>query len=155
MRERVLAPLGLQNSFFSSDRSRVPSGAVRYDPQGHPIPHYVTSTAASGELFASAHDLARFLLFNMGHRLTDASAPLSEQSLMEVHRPVFRGPSGIASTFGWFQGRTPSGVPFFFKRGGDPGVANRMCFVPSKGLACVVVTTSRTRHLWHMVFATK
>lgn len=140
MHERVLAPLGLEDSFFSSDKTRVPSGATRYDPLGHAIPHYVTSTAASGELFASAHDLAQFVLFNMGRRVPHQRRPLDTRSLLEVHRPVFRGPSGVASTFGWFQGRTPSGVLFFFKSGGDPGVANRICFVPSKGLACVVVT---------------
>lgn len=139
MRQRVLAPLGLKNSFFGSDK-RIPSGALRYDPLGRPIPHYSTSTPASGELYASVHDLAQFLLFNMGHHVARGAPILGRQDLVELHRPVFTGPSGVATTFGWFQGRTASGVRFFLKSGGDPGVANRMCFVPSKDLACVVIT---------------
>lgn len=140
MQRRVLAPLGLNDSFFGSDAVRVKSGAARYDAHGRLIPHYTTSTAASGELYASAHDLARFALFNMRQRAKGYSTILSANDLEELHRPVFAGPSGVATTFGWFSSRTLSGIPFFFKSGGDPGVANRMCFVPSKNLACVVVT---------------
>jgi CubicO group peptidase (beta-lactamase class C family) len=140
MRRKVLAPLGLTNSFYGSELLRVQSGAIRYDSLGHPIPHYTTSTPASGELYASVHDLARFVLFNMRHQIQDQTNILSEHSIDELHRPVFTGPSGVASTFGWFRSHTASGVPYFFKSGGDPGVANRICFVPSKGLACVVVT---------------
>jgi hypothetical protein len=91
-------------------------------------------------LYASAHDLARFALFNMRQRAKGHAAILSEHDLAELHRPVFAGPSGVATTFGWFRSRTTSGIPFLFKSGGDPGVANRMCFVPSKDVACVVVT---------------
>jgi CubicO group peptidase (beta-lactamase class C family) len=140
MHRRVLAPLGLNNSFFGSDTVRVQSGAIRYDSLGRLIPHYTTSTPASGELYASAHDLALFALFNMRHRVKGQASILSGQDIDELHRPVFTGPSGVATTFGWFKGHTASGVPYFFKSGGDPGVANRMCFIPSKDLACVVVT---------------
>jgi len=140
MHRRVLAPLGLNDSFFGSDAVRVQSSAMRYDSLGRHIPHYTTSTPASGELYASAHDLALFALFNMRRLAKGEAAILSEPNMDELHRPVFAGPSGVATTFGWFKSQTTSGVPFFFKSGGDPGVANRMCFVPSKDLACVVVT---------------
>jgi len=150
MHRRVLAPLGLDDSFFGSDTVRVQSGAMRYDAHGRLIPHYTTSTPASGELYASAHDLALFALFNMRHRAKGQAAILSEQNLDELHRPVFTGPSGVATTFGWFKGQTTSGVPYFFKSGGDPGVANRMCFVPSKDLACVVVTNRS--NTWELAY---
>jgi CubicO group peptidase (beta-lactamase class C family) len=140
MQLRVLAPLRLNNSFFGTDTTRVASGAQRYDAHGRLIPHYTTSTPASGELYASAHDLARFALFNMRPGAKGQAAILSEKNLEELHRPVFTGPSRVATTFGWFRSHTTSGIPFLFKSGGDPGVANRMCFVPSKDLACVVVT---------------
>ena len=140
MQRRVLAPLRLNDSFFGTDTVRVTSGARRYDAHGRLIPHYTTSTPASGELYASAHDLACFALFNMRQGMKGQAAILSDKNLDELHRPVFTGPSGVATTFGWFRSRTTSGVPFFFKSGGDPGVANRMCFVTSKALACDVVT---------------
>ena len=140
MHRRVLTPLGLDDSFFGSDPVRVKSSAQRYDSLGGLIPHYTTATPASGEMYASAHDLARFALFNMRYRIKGPGSLLSGLQIDELHRSVFTGPSHVATTFGWFKGHTESGVPFFFKSGGDPGVANRMCFVPSKGLACVVVT---------------
>jgi CubicO group peptidase (beta-lactamase class C family) len=140
LNRRVLAPLGLHDSFFGSDTARVPSGALRYNAHGGLIPHYTTSTPASGELYASAHDLALFALFNMHHRVIGQATVLSGQYLDELHRPLFTGPSGVATTFGWFKSHTPSGIPFYLKSGGDPGVANRMCFVPSKNLACITIT---------------
>src|SRR5215813_1888432 len=60
MTQRVLTPLGLDDSFFGASVARLPTGAVRYDSSGNPIPDYITATPASGELYASAHDLARF-----------------------------------------------------------------------------------------------
>ena len=140
MQRRVLAPLGLNNSFFGADAVRAKEAALRYDASGCLIPHYTTSTPASGGLYASAHDLARFALFNMREGAKGHGAILNKQKVKEMHRPVFTGPSGVATTFGWFRSHTTSGIPFLFKSGGDPGVANRMCFVPSKDLACVVVT---------------
>lgn len=151
MHRRVLAPLGLNDSFFGSDTVRVQSGAKRYDSLGRLIPHYTTSTPASGELYASAHDLALFALFNMRHLTKGQAAILSQRNMDELHRPVFTGPSGVATTFGWFKSQTSSGVPFFFKSGGDPGVANRMCFVPSKDVACVVVTNRS--NTWDLAYS--
>ena len=152
MHRRVLGPLGLNDSFFGSDTDRVRSGSLRYDSRGRLIPHYITSTPASGELYASAHDLALFALFNMRHRAKGHAAILSGQNIDELQQPVFTGPSGVATTFGWFKSKTTSGIPFFFKSGGDPGVANRMCVVPSKDLACVVVTNrSNTGELAYSV----
>jgi CubicO group peptidase (beta-lactamase class C family) len=140
MQRRVLAPLGLNDSFFGTDAAQAKNAALRYDANGRLIPHYTTSTPASGELYASAHDLARFALFNMREGARGQGGILSKQNIEELHRPVFTDPSGVATTFGWFKNHTTSGIPFFFKSGGDPGVANRMCFVPSKDLACVVLT---------------
>jgi CubicO group peptidase (beta-lactamase class C family) len=151
MQRRVLIPLDLHDCFFGSDAARVSNGALRYDANGSLIPHYTTSTPASGELYASAHDLAVFALFNMGHDVKSQSSILSGQDISELHRPVFTGLSGIATTFGWFKGHTVSGVPFFMKSGGDPGVANRVCFVPSEDLACVVVTNRS--NTWDLAYA--
>lgn len=149
MRQNVLAPLGLKDSFFGNDPSRLSGAATRYDPLGRAIPHYVTSTPASGELYASAHDLARFALFNMRH-LQGEVAVLSDAQIDELHRTVFTGPSGVATTFGWFKTHTASGTPALFKSGGDPGVANRIYLVPSKDFACIAVTNQSNS--WQLAY---
>jgi CubicO group peptidase (beta-lactamase class C family) len=138
MTQRVLTPLGLHDSFFGTSVTQRPTGAVRYDPSGSPIPDYTTATPASGELYASAHDLARFAMFNMKHR--DLAQILSARWIEELHKPVFVGPSGVATTFGWFTGNLKSGDQVIFKGGGQPGVATALYMVPSESLACLVLT---------------
>jgi len=57
----------------------------------------------------------------------------------ELHKPVFAGPAGAATTFGWFSGHTKSGLPVIFKDGGQPGVSTIMYMIPEENLACVVL----------------
>ena len=140
MTQRVLAPLGLHDSFFGTNVSRLRTSAARYDPLGNPIPYYTTSTPASGELYASSHDLARFAMFNMKIHWKDQSRILDNRWIDELHKPVYVGPSGVATTFGWFSGQLKSGVPVVFKNGGQPGVATIMYMIPSEQLACLVLT---------------
>ncbi len=148
MQERVLSPLGLADSFFDTDALRVAGAAERYDPLGHAIPFYTTSTPASGELYASAHDLARFAMSSMKERAEGQKTVLDDRGIDELFRPVFRGPSGVATTFGWFTGTLAPGVPFAMKSGGQAGVATILYLVPSEQLACLVLTNqSNAREL--------
>ena len=140
MTERVLTPLCLHDSFFDSNVARLRTGAARYDPSGNPIPYYTTSTPASGELYVSAHDLAHFAMFNMKSHVQGQASILDDRWIDELHKPVFVGPSGVATTFGWFTGRLKSGVPVIFKNGGQPGVATVLYMLPSENLACLVLT---------------
>lgn len=137
---RVLEPLGLRDSFFGTDAARLKTSAARYDDSGNPIPYYTTSTPPSGELYASAHDLARFGMFNLKNELGTQSRILNSRWIDELHRAVFVGSSGTATTFGWFTGHTKSGVRTIFKSGGQPGVATMMYMVPSENLACIALT---------------
>jgi len=136
---QVLGPLGLHDSFLDTDKARLPDGAVLYDELERPIPEYFTATPPSGELYVSAHDLARFALFNLNTSLRDEAPIISNRLLDELHRPVFRGPSSAATTFGWFTGKTKSGLPVIFKDGGQPGVSTIMYLVPEENLACVAL----------------
>ncbi len=136
LHRRLLGPLGLTGSFFDTDLARLKSGAARYDSCGARIPYYTTSTPASGELFASAHDLARFAVFNMSRKRVTAL----DKSMEEIHRPVFTSTSGVATSFGWFTSHLRSGASVIFKIGGQPGAANALYMVPSRGLACIFLS---------------
>ena len=138
MTQSVLTPLGLDDSFFGTSVARLPTGAVRYDSSGNPIPDYTTATPASGEQYASAHDLARFAMFNMKNRYR--ARILDDRWIEELHKPVFVGPSGGAITFGWFTTHLKSGEQVIFKGGGQPGVTTDLYMVPSQKLACLVLT---------------
>lgn len=140
LKRQVLGPLGLRDSFFDTDRARLAKGAVLYDEMERPIPEYVTATPPSGELYASVHDLARFAMFNLKNHLSGQAPILSDHWIDELHRPVFPGPSGVATTFGWFLGHTKSGLEVIFKDGGQPGVSTVLCMAPEENLACMVLT---------------
>ena len=146
MHRRVLAPLGLNDSFFGSDTVRVQSGAMRYDSIGHLIPHYTTSTPASGELYASVHDLALFALFNMRYRAKGQAAILSEQNINELHRPVFTGPSGVSTTFGWFKSQTTSAGSLLLQERRRPGRGQQDVLCPLERLSL----RSRHKSVQHM-----
>lgn len=152
MTQRVLSPLGLHDSFFDTNLARLPTGAVRYDTSGNPIPYYTTSTPASGELYSSAHDLARFAMFNMKNPGDERARILDDRWIDELHKPVFVGRSGVATTFGWFLAHLKSGVPVILKNGGQQGVATVLYMIPSENLACLVLTNrSDARELAHSV----
>jgi CubicO group peptidase (beta-lactamase class C family) len=140
MRQRVLQPLGLSDSFFSTEIARLPTRAIGYDDAAKPIPYYTTSTPPSGELYSSAHDLALFAMWNMKNHVNGQKRILEQRRIDELHKPVYVGPSGVATTFGWFTGRLKSGLPYVFKGGGQPGVATKLYMVPSQDLACLVLT---------------
>lgn len=138
--KRVLRPLGLNDSFFSTEAARVPESAVGYDAAAKPISFYTTATPPSGELYLSAHDLALFAMWNMKSYVAGQKKILEPRWIDELHKPVYVGPQGVATTFGWFTGRLRSGSPYIFKGGGQPGVATKIYMVPSEGLACLVLT---------------
>jgi CubicO group peptidase (beta-lactamase class C family) len=94
MTQRVLIPVGLHDSFFDTTVMRLLMGAARYDPSDNPIPYYTTSTPASGELYASVHDLAHFAMFNMKNHVQGQASILDDRWIDELHKPVFVGPSG-------------------------------------------------------------
>jgi hypothetical protein len=77
-------------------------------------------------------------MFNMNNR--DRARILGDRWIEELHKPVFVGPSGIATTFGWFTGNLKSGDQVIFKGGGQPGVATALRMIPSENLACLVLT---------------
>ena len=140
MARQVLKPLGLNDSFFDTDKARFASGAVLYDDSGNPIAEYSTVTPPSGALYASAHDVARFGLFNLKNRLGNQAPILSDHLIDELHKPVFQGPAGAATTFGWFSRQTKSGLPVLFKDGAQPGVGCIMYLVHQENLACVALS---------------
>jgi CubicO group peptidase (beta-lactamase class C family) len=136
---QVLKPLGLHDSFFDTDKAQLANAALLYDELERPIPEYFTATPPSGELYVSAHDLARFAMFNLKNHLPDQARILEDRLIEEIHKPVFRGPNRTATTFGWFSGETKSGLPVIFKDGGQPGVSTIMYMVPEENLACIAL----------------
>ncbi|HYE46510.1 MAG TPA: serine hydrolase domain-containing protein [Caulobacter sp.] len=146
LRREVFSPLGMTNSAVG-----LPPGvqaAVRYDPDRKPMRFYMTDHPGSGDVWASAHDLARFLAFHMGAPLSDQKPILSPATRLEMQRPASAMPMP-----------TPPGAPRrdvganwiltpvnghlqVWHSGGQPGVSSFMAFYPGQKLAIVLLANS-------------
>jgi CubicO group peptidase (beta-lactamase class C family) len=146
LREKVLDPLGLKHSFFDTEVSRHAEMAQRYDRNGKVFPFYVTSTPGTGELYASAHDVARFAMFHLHDRLADQKQILSREQTDELHRPVIRVREDRSHGVGWMLGRAFDGTTVVYHTGNQAGVVTVMMLLPSRDIACVVLTNHDDDH---------
>ena len=138
LKELVIRPMGLHNTFFDTDSARMPSAAGRYDQNDHNIPFYTTATPPSGELYASAHDLSAFAANMLGIQ-SDGRAPLLDrQALDALFAPVFMSRTKAFTTFGW-SGRDVAGERMIVKTGGQPGVAARLTLLPLRKISIAVI----------------
>ena len=146
LREKVLEPLGLAHSFFDTEVSRHGEMAQRYDREGSALPFYVTSTPGTGELYASAHDVARFAMFHLHDRVPDQEQILSAAQIETMHRPVIRIRQDRSYGIGWMLGRAFDGTPVVYHTGNQAGVVNVVMLVPSRDVAVVVLTNRDDSH---------
>lgn len=146
IREKVLDPLGLADSFFDTEVSRHGEMAQRYDKEGNAFAFYVTSTPGTGELYASAHDVARFAMFHLKDHLPDQQQILSDAQINELHRPVIHVREDRSHGVGWMLGRAFDGTPVVYHTGNQAGVVNVMMLLPSRDIACVVLSNRDDAH---------
>jgi CubicO group peptidase (beta-lactamase class C family) len=140
LQDKVLKALGLSHSFFDTDLSRRDEMAQRYDDQGNAFPFYVTSTPGTGELYASAHDVARFAMFHLKDHLADQQPILSDEQIDDLHRPVIRIFADRSYGIGWMVGHAFDGSTVLYHIGDQAGVVTVMMLLPSRDISCVVLT---------------
>jgi len=140
LHRQVLEPLGLSHSFFDTDLSRRDEMAQRYDDLGNAFPFYVTSTPGTGELYASAHDVARFAMFHLKDHLAGQQPILTADQIDELHRPVIRLLADRSYGVGWMIGRAFDGTTVLYHNGNQAGVVTVMMLLPSRDISCVVLT---------------
>ena len=140
LQDHVLAPLGMKDSFFDTDVSRRAAMAVRYDDNGKPLPFYLTATPGSGEVYASAHDLARFALFQLKHPLADQRRILSDAQIDLMHRPATDIATDYSYGMAWQILHVPGKPVILTHGGGQSGVSAEFVLVPSEQVACIVLS---------------
>ena len=144
LRERVLRPLGMKDSFFDTDLSRRAEMATRYADDGQLLPFYLTATPGSGELYASAHDLARFAMLHLGGKGLPSSAMiLDRERLDELHRPHILVAPHFHYGMGWQVYDQPGRSAVLYHGGGQSGVKAEFVLVPSAGVAAIVLSNRR------------
>jgi CubicO group peptidase (beta-lactamase class C family) len=140
LQKSVLTPLGLHDTFFDTDVSRRSSMAVRYTDDGKPLPFYLTATPGSGEVVASAHDLARFAMFHLKDHLPDQKAILTDAQIDQLHAPHSDvAPPGFFYGMGWQVHQTDGKTDVLYHGGGQTGVDAEFVLVPGEDVACIVL----------------
>lgn len=146
LQREVFGPLGMSHSAVG-----LPAGveaAVRYDNDRNPMLMYMTDHPGSGDVWASAHDMARFLAFHMGAPLADQAPILSPETRLAMQRPASdhampTSPGAPRRDVGanWIL-TTSNGHPQIWHSGGQPGVSSVMAFFPEQKVAFVLLANS-------------
>lgn len=143
LQNHVFAPLGMKDSFFDTEIARRPEMAVRYGDTGKPLPFYLTGTPGSGEVYASAHDLARFAMLHLKDDLGAQAKILSDASLDELHRPQTLVAPNYWYGLGWQVLRRSGKPDVLYHGGGQSGVLAEFVLAPSDDAAVIVLSNRR------------
>lgn len=149
METEVLVPLGMTDSSFAwRDEFRVRI-ATGYDLQGRPVPPYVYPYHASGGLFATLGDLARFVTAGM-IRPEDSRGQgvLGAGSVGQLYDPVVKVPGMFGAVseaygLGHFLETLPSGHRAVWHGGQGNGWMTHFHSVPETGDGIVILTNSQ------------
>lgn len=144
MREEVFLPLGMTHTSIDVTPGLEPHQAIRYTPEGRRIPFYDFDHPGASAVYASAHDLARFAMFHMKEHLADQRAILSDAAIDEMQTPTSAADGRAGYGVGWGVSDSARGYRTVSHSGGMPGVATYCTFVPSKRVAVVVLSNSRS-----------
>ncbi|WP_266180510.1 serine hydrolase domain-containing protein [Dyella humicola] len=144
MHDAVFAPLGMQRSAVDTTAKRAALEAVRYGHDGQPIPPYQTDHDGASAIYASAHDMARFGMFQLKTHLPDQMAILPDALIDAMHQPTMDEGNGKSYGVGWEIGQQ-SGYEVISHDGDMPGVRTELRLIPAKHLVVVVLTNAEER----------
>lgn len=148
MADAVLGPLGMAGASFAwreDERSRVPLG---YDLDGRPVPPFVYATKASGGLFATLDDVARFVAASVAVPGSADPPVLDAEGLRALHAPQVAIPGlfGIVADaygLGHFVEVLPDGRRAVWHGGQGKGWMTHFHAIPEAGAGIVILTNSQ------------
>jgi CubicO group peptidase (beta-lactamase class C family) len=148
MEKAVLLPLGMTNSGFQYSPDRFPDVPKGYKIDGEEIPVYFYAGNASGGLFSTVGDIAKFVSASMTKFNEDGLKVLSSEFINEIHAPQIEM-SGLFSAvfdsygFGHFLETFPNGMKAVSHGGQGLGWMTHFHFVPESGDGIVIFANSQ------------
>ncbi|HHT49590.1 MAG TPA: beta-lactamase family protein [Firmicutes bacterium] len=143
LHKAVFLPLGMESATFAIDTAVTPYPPTGYNLSGKSVPVYLYPSKASGGLFATARDIARFAAAGMKE-----NSVLSGESIKRMYKPetnkigiyglVFEGYG-----FGHYLEKLPSGLRSVSHGGQGNGIMTHFQAVPETGDAIVILTNSQ------------
>ena len=145
MREEVFLPLGMTHASIDIGPGLKEYEAVRYGPDGLPIPFYDFDHPGASAVYCSAHDLVRFGMFHVGDRQPDQKQILNEDSRKQMQVPSFDKSGGGGYGIGWGVEVDDRGYRRVSHSGGMGGVSTLLMMVPEQHVVVVALVNSRSQ----------
>ena len=139
----VFLPLGMKSATFEINTATTPYPPTGYNLSGKPVPVYLYPSKASGGLFATAHDIARFAAAGLKE-----TPVLSGESIKQMYEPESykTGIYGLvfeAYGLGHYLEKLPNGLRSVSHGGQGNGIMTHFQAVPETGDAIVILTNSQ------------
>ena len=150
IREEVFQTLGMTSSYVNIGEEHEGQHAIRYGPDGHPIPFYDFDHRGASAVYSSAHELLRFGMFHLKNHLHDQNTILSDENIGEMQRPTMKVKENTGYGIGWEISKQV-GFTVVSHDGAMGGVATQLVLVPSESLAVVVLCNSRQYALTSLI----
>jgi CubicO group peptidase (beta-lactamase class C family) len=142
MREQVFLPLGLTHTSVNIGPGLSAYAAQRYATDGTPIPFYDFDHPGASGIFASAHDLALYGMFQLKEHLAGQKRILTGESIDEMHRPTMKTGPHSGYGMGWEEIELAKGTHILQHTGGMGGVSTVIRLIPANRVAIVVLANA-------------
>jgi len=143
IRTEILLPLGMESATFDIDTAATPYPPTGYNLSGKPVPVYLYPSKASGGLFATAEDIARFAAAGMKENSVLSGESIKLLYAPQSHKIGIYGLIFEAYGFGHYIEKLPNGALSVSHGGQGNGIMTHFQAVPETGDAIVILTNSQ------------
>jgi CubicO group peptidase (beta-lactamase class C family) len=148
VRDSLFEPLGMERSTFDRTAIRTSANRAVGHVEPYPEPPLYESMTAAGGLYASAHDLARFLRFQLNDGSIDGRVVLGRKWLQEMRTvPPRRAGAPAGYALGVVRHRWKTWPDLLEHGGGGYGFLADLWWVPEVGIGVAVLTNSQDHQL--------
>jgi CubicO group peptidase (beta-lactamase class C family) len=149
LRSEVFLPLGMESATFAIDTAATPYPPTGYDLSGKPVPVYLYPAKASGGLFATARDIARFAVAGLKENPVLNSKSVEQMYQPESYKIGIYGLVFAAYGLGHYIEELPNGLRSVSHGGQGKGIMTHFQAVPETGDAIVILTN--TQRSWPFI----
>lgn len=158
MQERIFDPIGMTNTTFSfeevatSEDVASPHSSSLIEglkPLSVETEALLSPLAPAGALWSTAHDMALFMLTQLGEGVTpDGTRIVSAENLLVIREPQIQVSANQSYGLGWFIDEY-KGIPFIQHGGNTFGFTSSFAFVPDYDFGIVVMANANGTNLFN------
>jgi CubicO group peptidase (beta-lactamase class C family) len=146
MRDKVFLPLGLSHTSVGIGPGLEAYAVAKYDDGNHRLPPFTNDATGATKIWASAHDVIRFGMFQLKDHLAGQQRILSDATLDLMKAPATGGVPSAGTMLGqksyglgWFIDADDHGYTVLSHEGAGLGATTTLEIFPAEDLAIVVL----------------